>query len=322
MTTHALAAPPTAAAAAPRSSIGAGVWRVADPKITLASVASMIVGATAAAHDGPVAWGWLALTVLGIFAIEAAKNASGEIFDWDSGADQGVTDEERSPFSGGKRVIVDGLLTRRQTAVVAAAFYLVAIAAGLVIVLVREPAVLWLGMVGVGLAFFYHAPPLRLAYRGLGELAVALSYGPVIAAGTYLVQRHDISAGVLWASLPLGLAVGAFLWINEFPDARADAAAGKRTLVVRLGRRRAAHGFVALVAVAFVALAALPAVGLPPLVWLGGIGLPHAVAAAGRLVRYPDRVHELIPAQAWTLLAFVLMAVGLGAGLVIDATLT
>ncbi len=333
MTTHTLPAPPAALGATPhaphaphappalRPSIGAGVWRVADPKITLASVASMIVGATAAAHDGPVAWGWLALTVLGIFAVEAAKNASGEIFDWDSGADQGVTDEERSPFSGGKRVIVDGLLTRRQTALVAAGFYVIAIAAGLAIVLLREPAVLWLGMAGVGLAFFYHAPPFQLAYRGFGELAVALSYGPIIAAGTYLVQRHDVSAGVLWASLPLGLAVGAFLWINEFPDARADAAAGKRTLVVRLGRPRAAWAFAVLCAVAFAAVAALPATGLPPAVWLGGLGLPHAVAAAGRVVRFPDTPRELIPAQAWTLLAFVLMAVGLGAGLVLDATL-
>src|SRR5512134_1316312 len=94
------------------SSLAAGVWRVADPKITLASVASMLVGAAVAAWQGPIAWGWLVLTVLGIFAIEAAKNASGEIFDWDSGADEGILEDERSPFSGGKRVIVDGLMTR------------------------------------------------------------------------------------------------------------------------------------------------------------------------------------------------------------------
>lgn len=321
MTTHVLPAPPGVAGASHRARVASGVWRVADPKITLASVASMIVGATAAAHDGPLAWGWLALTVLGIFAVEAAKNASGEIFDWDSGADQAVTEEERSPFSGGKRVILDGLLTRRETALVAGGFYAIAIACGVAIAVVREPGVMWLGMLGVGLAFFYHAPPARLAYRGLGELAVGLAYGPVIAAGTYLVQRHAIAAGVLWASVPLGLAIAAFLWINEFPDARADAAAGKRTLVVRLGRHRAAYGFAVLLAVTWAALAALPAVGLPWTVWLGALGLPHAVAAARRLVRFPDTTRELIPAQAWTLLSFVLMAVGVGAGLVIDATL-
>lgn len=300
-----------------RSSIAAGVWRVADPKITLASVASMIVGATAAAHAGPMAWGWLVLTVIGVFAVEAAKNASGEIFDWDSGADTGLVADERTPFSGGKRVLVDGLMTRRQTAIMAAGFYAVAIAIGLAIVAWREPAVIAVGMAGVGLAFFYHAPPFQLAYRGFGELAVALSYGPIIAAGTYLVQRHTLDAAVLWASAPLGVAIGAFLWINEFPDARADAAAGKRTLVVRLGRRRAARGFAALVAIAYLGVALLPIAGLPRTVWLGVLGLPLGVRAARRLARFPETPAEQVPAQAATLLSFVLMAVGLGAGFVI-----
>jgi 1,4-dihydroxy-2-naphthoate octaprenyltransferase len=299
--------------------VAAGVWRVADPKITLASVASMIVGACAAAFDGPIQWGWLAVTVAGIFCVEAAKNASGEIFDWDSGTDQEVADDERSPFSGGKRVIVDGLMSRRQTATVAALFYTGAIAAGLAIVLLREPAVLWLGMVGVGLAFFYHAPPLRLAYRGLGELAVAVAYGPVIATGTYLVQRGTIGDEVLLASVPLGLAVGAFLWINEFPDARADELAGKRTLVVRLGRPAAARMFAVIVGAAYAGVALLPLAGLPMTLWLGLAGLPLAISAAGRLRRNPEVTRAIIGAQGKTLLSFVLMAVGLGAGFVVAA---
>lgn len=311
MVTHAL----------PRStsSIGQGIWRVADPKITLASVASMLIGTGVAMWRGPIAWGWLALTVLGIFCVEAAKNASGEIFDWDSGADSAVRDDERSPFSGGKRVLVDGLMTRRQTALVAAGFYVAAIAIGLAILIVREPDVLWLGMIGVALAYFYHAPPLQLAYRGLGELAVAVSYGPVIAAGTYLVQRHAIDGAVLWASLPYAIGCGAFLWINEFPDARADAAAGKRTLVVRLGRARAARVFPLIIGSAYLALALLPFAGLPHWIWLGAIGLPHGIAAARRLVRSPDSTRDIVPAQAWTLLQFVLMAVGIAAGFVIAA---
>jgi 1,4-dihydroxy-2-naphthoate octaprenyltransferase len=306
----------SARTSAPHGALAAGIWRIADPKITLASVASMIVGAAAAALAGPIAWRWLAATVLGIFAIEAAKNASGEIFDWDSGADTGVAEDERSPFSGGKRVIVDGLLTRRQTAWVALVAYAIGAAIGLAIAIEREPAVVWLGLLGVALAYFYHAPPLALAYRGLGELAVALAYGPVIAAGTYLVQRHTVDRLVLAPAVPLGLAIGAFLWVNEFPDARADAAAGKRTLVVRLGRRRAARAFSWLVAAAYAAVVALPLLGLP---WstLGGlVGLPLAIRAAARLRRFPETPAEQIPAQAATLGSFVAMALGLGVGLV------
>lgn len=291
-----------------------GVWHLADPKITLASVASMVLGAGAAAHDGPIAWGWLGLTVLGIFCIEAAKNASGEIVDWRSGTDQAVTDEERTPFSGGKRVIVDGLLTPWQTAGVAAVFYAIGVGAGFAIVLLREPSVIWLGMLGVGLAFFYHAPPFKLSYRGLGELAVATAYGPVIACGTYMVQRHEVSEGVLLSAIPLGLVIMAFLWVNELPDRRADELAGKRTLVVRLGAARAARGFGVLVAAAYALLIVLPLAGLPLTVLLGLVGLPHAVAAARRILRHADTPAELVPAQAWTLQSFLLLSVGTSIG--------
>jgi len=299
-----------------------GVYRLADPKITLASVASMIVGACAAAAHGEISWSWFAITAFGIFCIEAAKNASGEIFDWDSGTDRAIMAEERTPFSGGKRVIVEGLLSRRTTGLVAAAFYLLGGGVGMLIVVLREPSVIWLGLAGATLAFFYHAPPLRLAYRGFGELAVAISYGPIIAAGTYLVQRGYIDRDVILTSAPLGLAIMAFLWINEFPDSRADALAGKRTLVVRLGRQSAAIGFTVIVATASAMVVALPALGLPRSIWLGLAGLPFGIAAARRLrevvAASTPEVENLVAAQGWTLMSFLLMSLGLSAGLLLD----
>lgn len=279
--------------------VAAGIWRIADPKITLASASSLFLGLCAAAQDGDIAWGWAAATVLGIFFLEAAKNASGELFDFDSGADLAVRPKDRSPFSGGKRVLVDGLLTRAQTAAVAGTFYLLGCAAGFLVVGVREPRVLLLGAIGVALAFFYHAPPLRLSYRGLGELAVALAYGPLIACGAYLVQRGTVSPTVALASLPLGLLIAGFLWINEFPDWEADRSAGKRTLVVRLGRP------------------ALPAFGISFGIWGGFLGLPLAAKAAVRLRQEPEVTAQIIPAQKWTLLSFLLFAAGAGAGLLL-----
>lgn len=300
-----------------RTHVAAGIWRLADPKITLASASSLFLGLSAAAEDGDIAWGWAAVTVLGIFSLEAAKNASGELFDFDSGADLAVAPRDRSPFSGGKRVLVDGLLTRAQTAAAAGIFYLLGCAAGFLVVGVREPRVLLLGAIGVGLAFFYHAPPVRLSYRGLGELAVALAYGPLIACGAYLVQRGAVSPTVALASLPLGLLIAGFLWINEFPDWEADRSAGKRTLVVRLGRPAASKVFAAIVATAFVLLAALPAFGISFGAWGGFLGLPLAAKAAFRLRQEPEVTAQIIPAQRWTLLSFLLFAAGAGAGLLL-----
>ncbi len=280
-------------------------------------MASIFLGTCVAAAQGPLHAGWLIVTVVGILAIEVAKNASGEIFDFDSGTDLSVAPQDRTPFSGGKRVLVDGLLTRRETTVISLLSYLIGIGAGFWIVMAREPRILWVGIVGVVCAYMYHAPPLKLSYRGLGELVVAVCYGPLIAIGAFLVQRGEVTTEVLLVSVPLGLLIGAFLWINEFPDYAADRAAGKRTLVVRLGRRPASRAFAGIVALAFGWLVVLLIVRLPPLAALGLAGLLPAASAVRVLWRHPEQTRDIVPAQARTLLSFVLVAIGTGVGFLI-----
>lgn len=298
-------------------SFGKGLFRLADPKISLASFSSMFLGACAAARDGPLSPMWLAVTFIGIWAIEIAKNASGEIYDWDSGTDRSVAPEDGTPFSGGKRVLVENLLTRRQTRAVAFIGYAIGILAGLWIATYREPRVLLFGILGIGLAFFYHAPPLKLSYRGLGELAVAMAYGPLIGSGTYLVQRGDLPGRVPLLFVPLGIAIAAFLWINELPDEKADRGAGKRTLVVRMGRARAANAFAALLIASALTLALLPLAGWPVAVWLGALGFLPGGRAARDLRAHPNDIRRIIPAQSDTLKAFALLALGSGVGLLL-----
>jgi 1,4-dihydroxy-2-naphthoate polyprenyltransferase len=301
----------------PPATFRQGLWRLADPKISLASFASMGLSLAAASVDGPIHWGWFALTVLGIFAIEVAKNASGEVVDFESGVDLAVLPEDRSPFSGGKRVIVDQLLTRRETTGIALASYLVGILAGLAIVAWREPGIFWIGVAGVAIAHFYHGAPFRFAYRGLGEIAVAIAYGPLIFAGTYMVQRGELAPEVLWLSLPLALLIGGFLWVNEFPDYRADQAAGKRTLVVRLGRPMAGRVFMGLMLLTCLLMVLLPVFVAPRGALFGAIAVAPAATAARLLRDSPEDMARIIPAQARTLLAFVLYALGAGIGMVV-----
>jgi 1,4-dihydroxy-2-naphthoate octaprenyltransferase len=300
----------------PRS-FSRGFWRLADPKISLASFAGLWLGGAAAAREGPLAWGWFALTVLGIFALEVAKNASGEVFDLDSGADLAVLPDDRSPFSGGKRVLVDGLLSRGQTWGIAAGGYLLAITCGLLIALFREPGVFGLGMAGVALAFFYHAPLFRLSYRGWGELAVAIAYGPLVVTGTFLVQRGTVTPWVVAVSALLGLLVAGFLLVNEFPDRRADATAGKGTLVVRLGPVRATWLFLGLMVVVGIGTLLLPLVGASRGVWGGLFALLPASRAIRQLVDSGGRTAQVIPAQAGALMTFLVYAGGAGLGILL-----
>jgi 1,4-dihydroxy-2-naphthoate octaprenyltransferase len=249
-----------------------GFWRLADPKISLASFAGIFMAACFAAADGEIHAGWLLITVLGIFCVEIAKNALGDIVDFDSGTDQAVGIEDRSPFSGGKRVMVDGLLSRTQTRDIAAACFIAAIAIGLAISIFRDTRILVFGLAGIALAFFYHGGPLKLAYRGLGEFAVAVAYGPLVVGGTYLVQAGYLNALLIQVSMAFGTLVAAFLWINEFPDYHA-----------------------------------------PGMLW-GGLGAVPAAFSAWRLLTSHGVTHQVIPAQAASLLSFILMACGSGLG--------
>lgn len=294
-----------------------GFWRLADPKISLTSAASIYLGVAVAASEGAFSTFWLVLTVLAFFAIEVAKNAWGDVFDYDSGVDLAVAPADRTNFSGGKRVLVDNLLTRKQTWGMAIGFGGAGLAIGLIIVLLREPMALWIGLLGFVLGWSYHGPPLRFVYRGLGELDVVLCYGPLIALSAYLIQAHSLSWPVFWLSLPLGVIIAAFLWVNQFPDYEADRGHGKHNLVVQLGKQRASRALPFIYLGAFALLAALPAVGLPVTVWLGAIAAVPAAYASFQVWRHPQTFHRDKPVQPAALITFLVYSAGAGTGVLL-----
>ena len=104
--------------------------------------------------------------------------------------------------------------------------------------------ILAVGLAGVLGGFFYSAPPLRLSHRGLGEIVVAVCLGVLPVAGAYYAQTGEISWSVYVSSLPTALALVLWLWVSEITDFDADREAGRRTLVVMLGRAGSARAAV------------------------------------------------------------------------------
>ena len=103
-------------------------------------------------------------------------------------------------------------------------------------------ALLVIGVVGFIVSLGYTAPPLKFVYRGLGEIAVALGFGPLMLLGAYVVQTGGALAWEPFvASIPVALLVALILYVNEIPDRRGDARAGKRTLPVRFSRDDGHH---------------------------------------------------------------------------------
>ena len=170
-------------------------------------------------------------------------------------------------FSGGSRVIQYGLVSLRQMATISTIFYVLAGLIGLVLLASRgSTALLVIGVTGFIVSVGYTAPPLKFVYRGVGEIAVALGFGPLMLLGAYVVQtRGALSWEPIAASIPVALLVALILYVNEIPDRRGDAHAGKRTLPVRFSRRAVIGGYNVAVAGAYVALVVAVAVGLLPL---------------------------------------------------------
>jgi len=291
-----------------------GFWRLADPKISITSLASMTIGGSVAAAEGQLDWFWMLLLAVALFCMEVAKNAWGDVIDYDSGNDLAVAPEDRTSFSGGKRVLVDKLLSRRETWAMALVFGAAGTGIGAIIVLLREPAAFWIGLVGLVLGWSYHGSPLKLAYRGWGELDVFICYGPLLVLSTYLVQTGSYSWQAFWLSVPLGLLITAFLWVNEFPDYAADVSARKNNLVARLGRFRAARVLPVIYLLAFGVLTALPLFSFPVGVLAGLAALPPALYACVHTLRAPETFYRTQPVQPAALISFVLYAAGASSG--------
>ena len=111
----------------------------------------------------------------------------------------------------------------------------------------------------------YTAPPLKFVYRGLGEIAVAIGFGPLMLLGAYVVQTGGALAWEPFvASIPIALLVALILYVNEIPDRRGDARAGKRTLPVRFSETTVITGYNVAAAAAFVSSSSASSIGLLP----------------------------------------------------------
>jgi 1,4-dihydroxy-2-naphthoate polyprenyltransferase len=283
-----------------------------------AIIVPILIGASWVVAQGvvtPFPWSIFLLTLLAGIMLHVAANTFNDYFDWKSGADK-KNNEYFLPYSGGSRSIELGLIDEKKLFRVAAGSLIVSAALGLLITWLSGPGILVFGLIGAFSAFFYTAPPLRLvARRGLGELLIGLNFGPLAVAGTVYALTGQVSWMDFLVGLPIGLLTAAILWINEFPDAVSDKAAGKNTLVVALGIEHARWGYITLILAAFglVFLGIFRNI-LPPgaLLFLGG--LPLAVYAM-RIIWREYASRSLVRANAATIQLHLLAGLLLAAGL-------
>jgi len=288
-------------------------------KFYTATLVSILLGSVVAWHgSGIFNWGYFFLALLGGVFINAGLNLANDYFDHTSGVDG--MNAHHNPFSGGSRAIQDGLLSPAQ--VLRASIICFSLAAAIGIFLdfaLPGHTILIIGLVGVLLAYFYSAAPVRIGYTGWGELVCGLGFGPMMVLGSYYVQTGKLAWQPLWASLPVGILIALVLYINEFPDYEADKKGHKRTLVVIMGKKKAMRLYPAFLLLSYILIIAGVVGGvLPPFALVSFLTLPLAFRAIKVAKANFDKIVELLPANAATIALHLSLGLLLSVGYLLD----
>jgi 1,4-dihydroxy-2-naphthoate octaprenyltransferase len=226
----------------------------------------------------PIRWLVFVLGLFVVILIMLAAYYGGEAYDVRE--DSIARSEGGNPFSGGSGVVVSGRITPQQAKWASLAAFLAAILLGIIIQFGLKTGAwtLPLGFTGAFAGYFYSTPPLRWVKRGFGELLIGFCYGLLPIATAFYLQTGSFHPFIFWLSIPIGCTIFNVILLNEFPDYQGDSQAGKKNLVVRLGRERASkiYGVVVLLAWIFLmmsTLARIPvqlAIFATPLYLMGG----------------------------------------------------
>jgi 1,4-dihydroxy-2-naphthoate octaprenyltransferase len=224
----------------------------ARPRTLVASVAPVVVG-TAAAGRASV-WRTLAALAVGL-GLQIGVNFANDYQDGMRGID---TDERQGP----QRLTSSGVASPRSVLFAALASIAVAGVAGLALAVATSLWLIPIGAAAMLALWSYSGGPRPYGSLGLGEVMVFAFFGVMATAGTAYVQAERIPAAAWWCSAAMGFLAVAILEANNVRDISTDSVAGKRTLAVRIGHRRARALYRALVVAAFATIVLGVATGI------------------------------------------------------------
>jgi 1,4-dihydroxy-2-naphthoate polyprenyltransferase len=255
----------------------AQIWISASrPKTLPAAVAPVVVGSALAAHDHRFDAGAAVLCLGFALLVQIGTNFANDYHDFIHGADTAARVGPRRAVASG--LVAPQVMWRATVAVFAAAFLL-----GLGLIHWGGPWMLAVGLASILSGLAYTGGPWPLGYHGFGDLFVFVFFGLVAVNFTYFVQAGGFAGSAILAGAAIGLLGSNILLVNNYRDAETDAAARKRTLVVRFGRGFAQIQFAASLAAALLIPFLLLARGFGPGCLLPVLTAPLAWSHVRRL---------------------------------------
>jgi 1,4-dihydroxy-2-naphthoate octaprenyltransferase len=220
------------------------VWVEAARLRTLpAAVIPVMVGtALAVAHDS-ADYGVAAICLAFALLVQIGTNYANDYYDFVKGADTAARVGPRRAVAAG--LVRPEVMKRAMIAVFCAAF-----AVGMLLVKTSGWVLVPVGLISILCGIAYTGGPYPLGYNGLGDLFVFIFFGLVAVSVTFYVQAGFVTTDVRLCAAAVGLLAANIIVPNNYRDMETDAAAGKRTLVVRFGRKFAVWQYAVSAAIA------------------------------------------------------------------------
>jgi len=196
---------------------------------------SVFIGALIAATDKHFNLFYLLLILIALILAHASNNLINDYFDYKQGVD--TPDYHRTQYS--PHPLASGLMSEKELLFAFFLFGLIELAIAFYLTFKCGLLVLIFAVIGFLLSVFYVAPPLKLKYRGLGELAIFFIWGPLITVGTYYVMSGNMPLHTWLASIPYGLVVTNVLFGKHLDKYEKDREKKVLTLPVLLGWKNA-----------------------------------------------------------------------------------
>lgn len=256
------------------------------------------------------------ITLIGAGAAHLFSNMINDLWDYRNGADV-VAKETPEVVTTNSGFLSGGIMSEKTFAAITWSLLGLAVLCGVVLSLFSGWPVLVFGGLGGLIAYFYVAPPIRFGYRGKGlsEVAILLSFGVLPVMGAYFVQTSEISLKSVLLSMPVGLLTTLVLFNHHFLHWQADKQAGKNTLVVVWGEKRALYFSRMLLYLAYIFLILCVVTGIVP--WYALLGLLTVIP----LYRVYGRLKEHNPSTAYLPLMGASVQASIRCGLIMTAAL-
>lgn len=268
------------------------------PFLTGSLMPVLLAAALSYLHGSLQLWPLL-MVMFGVGSLHLGANLINDYYD-DPGSDR--INLHPTPFSGGSRVIQDKLMDARTVRAMAIGFFVLGTGCGMWLAFSGRPFVVVIGLMGFLAGYLYSASPVSFMSRGVGEMTIFMAFGPLITWGTYYVMTGLLTLQAFTLGVPLGFLITAVIWINQFPDFEADRDAGKRNLVVRLGRDRSRWIYHFLMVCPYAVVLYWVLAGKTSWLCLAVLlTMPLSLKAIRILNTHYQTYEEIIPAQALTI---------------------